>query len=141
MDMKCWEVASGTRGTRTFAKSKFSGPSAASESLLDENKHPPNTRHSAPAPQVATVIQYHSGFWNAIDSCLAPQQLDRFADVPNPATISYVFLTSLKRTNKQPMLEPNPKLNILGADMPPPPVPRTFHQPGAEGPQQLASPS
>ena len=39
------------------------------------------------------------------------------------------------------MLEPNPKLNILGADMPPPPVPRTFHQPGAEGPQQLASPS
>lgn len=38
------------------------------------------------------------------------------------------------------MLEPNPKLN-LGNDMPPPPVPRTFHQPGAEGPQQLASPS
>ena len=38
------------------------------------------------------------------------------------------------------MLEPNPKLNI-GSDMPPPPVPRTFHQPGAEGPQQLASPS
>ena len=38
------------------------------------------------------------------------------------------------------MLEPNPKLNI-GTDMPPPPVPRTFHQPGAEGPQQLASPS
>jgi len=38
------------------------------------------------------------------------------------------------------MLEPNPKLNF-GADMPPPPVPRTFHQPGAEGPQQLAMPS
>ena len=38
------------------------------------------------------------------------------------------------------MLEPNPKLN-LGADMPPPPVPRTFHQPGAEGPHQLAVPS
>ena len=38
------------------------------------------------------------------------------------------------------MLEPNPKLN-LGTDMPPPPVPRTFHQPGAEGPQQLATPS
>jgi len=38
------------------------------------------------------------------------------------------------------MLEPNPKLN-LGSDMLPPPVPRTFHQPGAEGPHQLASPS
>ena len=38
------------------------------------------------------------------------------------------------------MLEPNPKLN-LGTDMLPPPVPRTFHQPGAEGPQQLAAPS
>jgi len=38
------------------------------------------------------------------------------------------------------MLEPNPRLNF-GTDMPPPPVPRTFHQPGAEGPQQLASPS
>lgn len=38
------------------------------------------------------------------------------------------------------MLEPNPKLN-LGTDMLPPPVPRTFHQPGAEGPHQLAAPS
>lgn len=38
------------------------------------------------------------------------------------------------------MLEPNPKLG-MGNDMPPPPVPRTFHQPGAEGPQQLATPS
>ena len=38
------------------------------------------------------------------------------------------------------MLEPNPKLSF-GTDMPPPPVPRTFHQPGAEGPQQLAMPS